>query len=232
MITVRPSDARGHADHGWLDTRHSFSFADDYDPRHMGFRVLRVLNDDLIAPGHGFGMHPHADMEIVTWVLAGRLEHRDSLGNGGLLRAGEAQAMTAGTGIRHSEANPDRQEALRLFQLWITTRRAGLRPTYDQRSFPAERRQNRLCAIAAGDGRDGALTINQDAVVHAALLDAGRTIDHLPAPGRHAWIQVAWGGLTINGTTLADGDGCAISDETRLAIAATADCEFLLIDLP
>jgi redox-sensitive bicupin YhaK (pirin superfamily) len=232
MLTRRPADARGHADHGWLDTWHSFSFADYYDPRHMGFRALRVLNEDVIAPDHGFGLHPHADMEIITWVLSGRLAHRDSLGNGGELTAGEAQVMTAGTGIRHSEANPDPAVPIHLFQLWISTRRAGLKPAYDQRLFPTARRQDRLCPIASGDGRDGSLIIQQDAAVHAALLSRNAVIDHPLAAGRHAWIQVASGALTVNGQMLAAGDGLAVSDEPRLAITSGTDSEFLLIDLP
>lgn len=232
MLTKRPADQRGHAQHGWLDTWHSFSFADYYDPRHMGFRALRVLNDDRIAAGRGFGLHPHADMEIITWVLAGRLEHRDSLGNGGVLAAGEAQAMTAGTGIRHSEVNPDAQAELHLFQLWISTRQRGLKPAYDQRAFPVAQRHDRLCPIASGDGRDGSLVIQQDAVVHAALLKTGTIIGHDLMPGRHAWVQVASGTLTVNGQALNAGDGLAISDESRLAISAQAASEFLLIELP
>jgi redox-sensitive bicupin YhaK (pirin superfamily) len=232
MITLRPSRERGYANHGWLETRFSFSFADYYDPAHMGFRVLRVLNDDLIEAETGFGPHPHRDMEIVTWLLEGAVEHHDSLGRGGVLRPGDAQVMSAGTGIRHSEVNPGGFGRTRLFQLWIEPRAHGLKPAYGQTHVPASERQDRLRAVASHDGRDGSLVIQQDAVVYAALLAAGRTLTHDFAPGRHAWVQVATGGLTINGVALQAGDGCAISAESAAVISATADAEFLFIDLP
>jgi redox-sensitive bicupin YhaK (pirin superfamily) len=232
MIHLRPAEARGHANHGWLDTWHTFSFDSYYDPEHMGFRCLRVINQDRIAPGAGFGMHPHRDMEIVTWVLDGALAHRDSLGSGGILRRGEAQAMTAGSGIRHSEENASADTPVHLLQIWIETRAVGLKPAYAQREFPAAGRRNRWQTIASGDGRDGSLVINQDAVVYTAELAAGATLQHRLAPGRHAWVQVARGTLTINGQALALGDGAAIDDEQDLVLASTTAAELLLFDLP
>jgi hypothetical protein len=231
VIRVRPSGERGHADHGWLDTRHTFSFADHRDPRHMGFRDLRVINEDRVAPSQGFATHGHRDMEIVTWVLAGALEHRDSLGNGSVIRPGDAQRMSAGTGVTHSEVNPSAEEPVHLLQIWILPERAGLPPSYDQRHFAEAERRNRLRLVAARDGRDGAVTLHQDAAIHAALLDAGAEVERALAPGRHAWLQVARGAVDLNGVRLAAGDGAAASDEPRLRIAAREPCELLLIDL-
>jgi len=245
MLTRRPAEARGHADHGWLDSRFSFSFADYHDPRFMGFRALRVLNDDLIAPSTGFGLHGHRDMEIISWIIDGQLKHQDSLGSGGVLTPGIAQVMTAGTGIRHSEENPSADQRMRLLQLWIEPRRAHLKPAYHQREFPLATRRDRLCAVASGDGRDGSLVIQQDAVVFAALLASGKQINHALGVERHAWIQVARGALTVNGVALGAGDGLAVSHEATLTIVSTTtptdstdstgstdDSEFLLIDLP
>ena len=232
MLTKRPSQERGHANHGWLDTRHSFSFADYYDPRHRGFRVLRVLNEDVIAPNTGFGEHGHRDAEIISWVLHGSLAHRDSLGSGGVLRPGVAQVMTAGSGIRHSEMNPSAHEPGHFLQIWLSPRRSGGTPTYDQRDFPPAWRRDRLCPIASGDGREGSLIIQQDAEIYAARLTAGRMLEHPLAPGRHAWIQVAAGTLTVNQLTLTAGDGLAVSAESALTLTATADSEFLLLELP
>jgi redox-sensitive bicupin YhaK (pirin superfamily) len=231
MLMKRASKDRGHANHGWLDTRHSFSFADYDDPRHRGFRALRVINEDIIAPHTGFGEHGHRDMEIISWVLDGALQHRDSLGSGGILRPGDAQVMTAGSGIRHSEMNPSTDQPGHFLQIWISPRRAGYPPTYDQRTYPPTVRHDRLCAIASGDGRDGSLIIQQDAVVYASLLGRGRMLQHSLAQDRHAWIQVAQGSLSVNNLTLAAGDGLAISDEPHLSLHADADSEFLIIDL-
>jgi redox-sensitive bicupin YhaK (pirin superfamily) len=232
MITRRPAEERGHFDHGWLDTYHTFSFAAYHDPAHMGFRDLRVINDDVVQPGRGFGTHGHQDMEIVTYVIEGALEHRDSTGTGSVLRPGDVQRMTAGRGIRHSEFNASREDRLRLLQIWILPAEPGLEPGYEERTFPAAERRNRLCALVTPDGADGTLRIHQDVSVHAALLDAGATTDRAPAPGRHGWVQVARGAVTVNGIDLAEGDGAAVSDETSLAFTAGPEgAEFLYFDL-
>lgn len=231
MIEIRPAAARGHADHGWLNTWHSFSFADYYDPNNMGFRSLRVINEDFIAPAMGFGMHPHRDMEIITYVLEGAIRHKDNLGNGSVIVPGEVQRMSAGTGIVHSEFNGSESEQAHLLQIWIMPDKRGAEPGYDQRPFPKTEIDGRLRLVASRDGRDGALSINQDVDLYASSLEAGTRLEHRLAPGRHAWVQVARGVLNINGTTLAAGDGAAISDEERLAIEATESAEFLLFDL-
>jgi redox-sensitive bicupin YhaK (pirin superfamily) len=232
MITRRPAEERGHFDHGWLDTYHTFSFAAYHDPAHMGFRDLRVINDDVVQPGRGFGTHGHQDMEIVTYVIEGALEHRDSTGTGSVLRPGDVQRMTAGRGIRHSEFNASREDRLRLLQIWILPAEPGLEPGYEERTFPAAERRNRLRALATPDGGDETLRIHQDVSVHAALLDGGATTDYAPAPGRHGWVQVARGAVAVNGTALAEGDGAAVSDETSLAFTAGPEgAEFLYFDL-
>lgn len=231
MIEIRSAAARGHADHGWLNTWHSFSFADYYDPNNMGFRSLRVINEDFIAPAMGFGMHPHRDMEIITYVLEGAIRHKDNLGNGSVIVPGEVQRMSAGTGIVHSEFNGSESEQAHLLQIWIMPDKRGAEPGYDQRPFPKTEIDGRLRLVASRDGRDGALSINQDVDLYASSLEAGTRLEHRLAPGRHAWVQVARGVLNINGTTLAAGDGAAISDEERLAIEATESAEFLLFDL-
>ena len=202
MIQVRKAAERGHFDHGWLNTYHTFSFADYYDPAHMGFRSLRVINDDRVQPGAGFGMHGHRYMEIVTYVLEGTLEHRDSLGNGERIRAGELQRMTAGTGVRHSEFNPSQSEWVHLYQIWLLPEREGLEPSYEQKAFPEEERRNRLRLVASPDGRDGSLSIRQDARLFLATLDDGREVQHELAPGRHAWLQVLRGGVGLNGSRM------------------------------
>jgi quercetin 2,3-dioxygenase len=231
MITVRKSEERGHFDHGWLDTYHTFSFGDYQDPRHMGFRALRVINEDFVKPGEGFGTHPHRDMEILTWILVGELEHKDSMGNGSVIRPGEAQRMTAGTGVTHSEFNPSRENSVHLLQIWILPEAKNLAPGYEQRNFSPEERKNRLRLIASRDGRDGSVVMHQDSSVFAALLDAGQSVEHVPAPGRYAWIQVARGGVGVNGVALAAGDGAAASGESSLRIEAAKDSEILLFDL-
>ncbi|HET6438429.1 MAG TPA: pirin family protein [Anaeromyxobacter sp.] len=233
MITVRPSAERGHFDHGWLDTRHTFSFADYQDPGHMGFRALRVINEDRVQPGQGFGTHGHRDMEILSYVLAGVLAHRDSSGGGGELRPGEVQRMSAGTGIRHSEFNGSATLPVHFLQIWLLPDRPGHPPSYEQRAFPAEERRGRLRLVASPDGADGSTTLHQDARVYAALLPAGQSLEHPLAEGRHAWVQVARGAVEVNGVRLAEGDGAALSEERAVRIAApgTDDSEILVFDL-
>jgi len=231
MITVRKSGDRGHFDHGWLDTRHTFSFARYRDPDHMGFRDLRVINEDVIRPGGGFGTHPHRDMEIISYVVSGALEHRDSMGNGAVLRPGEVQAMSAGRGITHSEFNPSDTEPGHFLQIWILPREKGADPVWDQKAFPADERRGRLRPVASPDGREGSLRVGQDVTVYASLLPAGASLRHDLTPGRHGWVQVVRGAVDLNGTALAVGDGAAVSDETRLALAATGDSELLVFDL-
>ena len=231
MISVRPAAERGHADHGWLDTRHTFSFASYHDPRYMGFRSLRVINEDRVKPAEGFGTHAHRDMEILTWVLEGALEHKDSMGNGSVIRPGDLQRMSAGTGVTHSEFNPSREAPVHFLQIWLLPRERGLPPGYEQKRFPQEARRGRLRLIAAGDGREGAVTIHQDAEVWTALLEPGESVRHRLAPGRYAWVHVARGALSLNGSTLGAGDGAAVSDESALEITSAAGAEVLLFDL-
>ena len=231
MIRIRRAAERGRFDHGWLDTRHTFSFGRYYDPRFMGFRALRVINEDWVKPGRGFGAHPHDNMEIVTLVLEGELEHRDSLGHGGTIRPGELQRMTAGTGIVHSEANPSSRDVVHLYQIWMLPEREGLEPSYEQRSFQDDGRHNRLRLVASADGREGSLTIRQDASLHLGSLDAGQGVSHDLAPGRHAWLQVLRGSPRVNGHDLAEGDGVALSEEARLSIEADQASDVLVFDL-
>ena len=231
MIRVRKSSDRGGFDHGWLDTRHTFSFGDYYDPRQMGFRALRVINEDRVKPGQGFGTHPHKDMEIVTYVLEGGLMHKDSLGNGGVIRPGDLQRMTAGTGIMHSEYNASATEAVHLYQIWLLPERKGLGPSYEQRAFPEEERRNVLRLVAAPDGSAGALTIRQDARLFLAALEDGREVSHALAPSRHAWLQVLRGPVEVNGLALGAGDGAAVSEEAGLRIRSVGGSELLLFDL-
>jgi redox-sensitive bicupin YhaK (pirin superfamily) len=231
MIQVRRSSERGHFDHGWLDTYHTFSFADYYDPRWTGFRSLRVINDDKVEPGHGFGMHPHRDMEIVTVVLDGALEHKDSLGGGGVIRPGDLQRITAGTGVLHSEYNPSTAEPVHLYQIWLLPERRGLAPGYEQRSFPAESRRGQLQLVASRDGRDGSLTIHQDAALYLANLADGETVRHELRPGRHAWLQVLRGTVEAGGQHLAAGDGAAVSEVSKLSVRADGAADVLLFDL-
>jgi redox-sensitive bicupin YhaK (pirin superfamily) len=232
MIAIRPATERGHADHGWLDTWHTFSFADYYDPRFMGFRVLRVINEDFVAPGRGFPTHGHRDMEIITYVLEGALEHRDSLGTGSVIRPGEVQRMSAGTGVRHSEANPSASEPLHLLQIWIEPSRAGIAPGYEQKAFTDADKRGRLRLVASPDGAEGSVTIHQDARVYSTLLGPGDKVAHRLGPGRHAWLHVARGTLALNGQRLAQGDGAAIGDEPSLTLVGETDTEALLFDLP
>jgi quercetin 2,3-dioxygenase len=232
MITIRKAKERGHADHGWLDTYHTFSFADYWDPRHMGWGPLRVINDDRVAPGRGFPMHAHRDMEIITYVLEGALEHRDSLGTGSVIRPGEVQRMSAGTGVRHSEHNPSNTEPVHLLQIWIEPARTGIAPGYEQKTFAELERRGRLRLIAAADGREGAVTIHQNAAVYATTLARGERVEHALGAGRLAWLQVARGSLLLNGERLEAGDGAAIQSERRLEIEGLEPAEALLFDLP
>ena len=232
MITLRPAQARGHADHGWLNTWYSFSFADYYDPEEMGWGPLRVINDDRIAPGTGFPMHGHRDMEIITYILEGALEHRDSIGNGSVIRPGEVQRMTAGSGIRHSESTPPGDGATHLLQIWIEPEARGLTPGYEQIAIPAAEKHGRLRLIASRDGRAGSVTIHQQAEVYAALLAAGDSVSHHLGPGRLAYLQVAAGAVTLNGLALGAGDGAKVRDESELEIRGEAEAEILLFGLP
>jgi hypothetical protein len=231
MITIRKSDDRGRADHGWLDSRHTFSFADYHDPEQMGFRTLRVINEDRVEPGQGFGTHPHRDMEILSYVLEGALEHKDSMGTSSTIRPGEVQRMTAGTGVLHSEYNPSRKEPVHFLQIWIFPEKKSLKPGYEQKAFPDAERKNRLRLVASRDGRDGSLTIQQDAELYTTLLSRGESVSHPLKAGRHAWVQVARGAATLNGKPLATGDGAAVSGEKALELKATADAEVLMFDL-
>ena len=233
MITIRRSEERGHANHGWLDTSYSFSFADYYDPKHMGFRDLRVINEDRVAAGQGFGMHPHRDMEILTYIIDGELSHRDSMGRGATIRTNDVQRMSAGTGVMHSEVNQS-AKSVHLLQIWLLPEAEGLKPSYEDRTFTAEEKQNQLCLIASHDGHEGSTTINQDASVYASLLDSGKSLELALKPGRHAWVQLVRGELDVNGTKLVKGDGAAISGESELRLASVSgkgQAEFLLFDL-
>jgi quercetin 2,3-dioxygenase len=232
MIRHRKSDERGHFDHGWLQTYHTFSFSRYYDPRHMSFRSLRVMNEDWIAPGQGFGTHDHDNMEIVTYVLEGEVAHRDSLGSGDVLRPGEFQRMTAGTGISHSEFNGSRTDPLHLYQIWLLPERAGLEPSYEQKAFPQDERHNRLRLVASPDGRDGSLTIRQDARIYLSSIDQDRELTHALAGGRHAWLQVLRGKVELSGLAMSAGDGAAISDELNLGVRSHSSSEVMLFDLP
>lgn len=231
MLTVRPAATRGRTSIDWLDSWHSFSFGDYHDPQWRGFRSLRVINDDRVAAGGGFDTHPHRDMEIITWVLSGSLEHRDSLGNGSVIRPGDMQRMTAGTGILHSEFNPSSTDAVHLLQIWLFPDRKGLTPGYEQRAFSPANLQNQLCLVASRDGRQGSVTIHQDADVFAAALDEGRTMRHELPVGRHGWVQVARGRVAVNGHELDTGDGVAISEEPVVEITGRQAAEIVMFDL-
>ncbi len=235
MITIRRAEDRGHANHGWLDSYHTFSFANYYDPQHMGFRSLRVINEDWIAPGRGFGMHSHRDMEIISYVVEGGLQHKDSLGNTAIIRPGEVQRMTAGTGVTHSEYNPSETDAVHLLQIWLLPDRTGLPPSYEQKEYPLADRQGHWRLIASPNGQDGSVTINQDVRLYATVLPSGDSVTYELAANRHAWVQVVRGKISLNGESLDVGDAAAISGlaegENGVAIAAHADTELLLFDL-
>jgi len=231
MIRLRKAPDRGHADHGWLNTYHTFSFADYQDPAHMGFRSLRVINEDRVRPGMGFGTHGHRDMEIISYVLEGALEHRDSMGNGSVLRPGEFQRMSAGTGVRHSEFNPSDAEPVHFYQIWLLPQRAGIRPGYEQKVFAEDEKRGKLRLVASPDGAEGSLTIHQDARVYLSTLHPGESVSHALRAGRHAWLQVLRGRVRINGTLLEAGDGLAVSDERGLTVVGEQPGEVMLFDL-
>ena len=231
-IQLRRASDRGQFDHGWLKTAHSFSFADYYDPRHMGFRVLRVINEDYVAAGRGFGMHPHHDMEIVTYVLEGELGHRDSMGTGSVIRPGDVQRMSAGTGVTHSEMNASKTQRVHLLQIWIVPDKQGYQPSYEQKAFSDADRRNKLRLVASPDGRDGSVSIHQDATISASLLSAGQQVEHTFDKNRYGWLQIARGSVELNGEKLTAGDGAAIRGPGAVPIKAVDDAEFLLFDLP
>ncbi len=231
MINLRKSEDRGHANHGWLDTRFTFSFARYYDPEFMGFRSLRVLNDDRISPGAGFGEHPHDNMEIITYVLDGSLAHRDSTGSVSVITPGLVQRMSAGTGITHSEFNASKTDSLHLLQIWIEPDTMNIEPGYEEKSFETTDKLNRLRLIASPDGRDGSTTIRQDALVYATVLEQGGAVEYRPETGRHQWLHIATGDAELNGTPVSAGDGAAISDETLINLTGIERAELLLFDL-
>jgi len=231
MFTLRKAHERGHADHGWLDTRHSFSFADYHDPKHMGFRALRVINEDRVQPGQGFGSHPHRDMEIISYVLEGALEHRDSMGSGAVLRPGEVQRMSAGTGVRHSEFNASSTEPVHFLQIWLLPSRTGIAPGYEQKAFPRALREGRLQLLASPGGSDGSVTLHADAYLYAGCFGPGVAGELRIAEGRHAWVQLARGRALVNGQELEAGDGAALSDIPVIQIEGGADSEVLIFDL-
>ncbi len=231
MIKLRPSAERGHFNMGWLDTHHTFSFGEYHDPKQMGFRSLRVINEDVVQPGEGFGTHPHNDMEIITCVLEGALEHKDSMGNGSIIRPNEIQRMSAGTGVTHSEFNHSKTDPVHLYQIWILPEKKGIKPGYEQKEFLEDKRRDRLCLIASSDGRDGSVKIHQDVDLYFSLLTAGKKIEWKPRPGRAAWIQIARGNVDLNGNLLREGDGAAVSDEKLLTLQTKEKGEFFLFDL-
>ena len=231
MLTILKSSDRGHADHGWLNTHFTFSFADYYDPKHVQFRTLRVMNDDRVAGGGGFPMHPHRDMEIVTYVLEGALEHRDSMGNGSVIRPGDVQYMSAGTGVTHSEFNASRTEPVHLYQIWMFPDKTGYKPAYGQKNFPAEEKRGKLRLLVSPDGREGSIQIRQDNQLYATVLGAHESVRYELKPGRHAYVQVARGSVKLNGKQLQEGDGAAISEEKLVEIIGTETAEVLVFDL-
>jgi len=230
-LTLRKAADRGRANFGWLDSRHTFSFGHYHDPRHMGFGALRVINDDRVASGGGFPPHPHRDMEIVSYVLSGALEHKDSLGTGSVIRPGDVQRMSAGTGIQHSEFNASLSDPVHFLQIWIVPERRGLPPGYEQKTFPDSDKRGRLCLIGSRDGREGSVTIHQDVALYATLLDGRQAVSHHLEPGRNAWVHVARGGVSLNGERLEAGDGVAVRGPATLRLDAGAAAEVLLFDL-
>jgi redox-sensitive bicupin YhaK (pirin superfamily) len=231
MITLRRSDERGRTKLDWLDSRHTFSFGEYHDPRNMGFRDLRVINEDRVSPGKGFGTHSHRDMEIITYVLEGAVEHKDSTGNQTIIRPGDVQRMSAGTGISHSEYNPSKTEPVHFLQIWILPQQQNLAPSYEQRAFDLEKNRGRWILVAAKDGRDGAVTVHQDVALSVARLLPGQQASYRLKPGRHAWLHAARGNITLNGAALNEGDGAAVSDEEILEVGAVEDAEVLIFDL-
>jgi redox-sensitive bicupin YhaK (pirin superfamily) len=231
VITIRKSNDRGHANHGWLDTRHTFSFGGYHDPEHMNYRSLRVINQDVVAPGRGFGRHAHRDMEIISYLVDGTLQHQDSMGHTEDMRAGDVQVMTAGTGVMHSEQNPSTDEPVHFLQIWIEPRERGLTPSYAQRRFDVSERRDRLRLLASPDGLDGSLPIHQEAEVYATLLSEGHALAHRLRQGCHAWVQVVRGAVEVGGQRLEAGDGAAIDNVDSVSLRALEDTEFLLFDL-
>lgn len=231
MLTIRRSDERGNSNWGWLDSRHTFSFGEYVDPAQMGFRSLRVINEDRVTPGKGFGTHPHRDMEILSYVIEGSMEHKDSMGTGSVIVPGELQRMTAGTGITHSEFNPSATNPLHFLQIWILPAQKGLEPSYEQRAFPMEERRGQFVLVGSQDGRDGSLTIHQDVSLYASRFDGGQTASHTFAPERNGWVQVVHGSLLANGEEFNAGDGGALTGAESLELRATSDAEVLLFDL-
>lgn len=230
MMNIRRANERGHANHGWLDTYHTFSFANYYDPEWMGYRSLRVINDDIVMPGMGFGTHPHRDMEIITYVLSGALQHKDSMGNGRVIKAGDVQYMAAGTGVQHSEFNPSKDEAVHLLQIWIQPDQRGAKPRYAEKAF-AETPPGKLHLVTSKTGRDGSIEIHQDADLWLAKLDSGQAVTHPLAKGRNAWVHVAEGEVVLNGKSLAAGDAAAVNAESALQFKASKPSQVLLFDL-
>jgi quercetin 2,3-dioxygenase len=230
MRMLRRSNERGYADHGWLKSRHTFSFAGYYDPQFMGFGPLRVINDDRVDPGRGFGTHPHNNMEIISYVVEGELEHKDSMGNGSVIRPGEVQRMTAGTGVTHSEYNPSRESEVRFLQIWLIPETRDITPGYEQKFF-GEKRDNRLCLVASRDGADGSVTVHQDVNLYASVLDAGSELRHDLQPGRMAWLQIVSGAVQVGEDVLEEGDALAVVQEQDLKIVARSAANFLLFDL-
>lgn len=231
MLTLRPASARGLADHGWLVSRHSFSFADYHDPAHMGFRALRVINEDRVSPARGFGTHGHRDMEIVSYVLEGKLGHQDSLGTGSVIEPGDVQRMSAGTGVRHSEMNPSPGDPVHFLQIWLIPSKNGIAPSYEQKTFTDAEKRGRLRLVASPDGHDGSVTIHTDARLYAGLFDGEESAALELAPGRHAWVQVARGAIELNGQKMVAGDGAALSGETSLVLRGGVNSEVLVFDL-
>ena len=232
MINVRPADARGKSDFGWLDSKHSFSFGDYYDPAHMGFRTLRVINEDKVAAGKGFGPHPHRDMEIVSYVIDGALGHKDSMGTGSTIRPGEVQRMSAGTGVTHSEMNADPSNPVHFLQIWIMPEKRGIEPGYEQKAFSAEEKRGKLRLVGSRDGREGSVTIHSDVNLYATLLSPNDKVNYELPPSRHAYVHVVRGAVSMNGMRLGAGDGAAVSEERALELTGREDAEVLLFDLP
>lgn len=231
MIQVRKANERGHAQHGWLDSFHSFSFADYYDPRHMGFRSLRVINEDRVAPGRGFPTHAHRDMEIVSYVLDGSLSHKDSMGTGSVIKPGDVQRMSAGSGVRHSEFNASNEDQVHFLQIWLLPEQRNLPPGYEQKTFQDAEKRGKLRLVASRDGREGSVTVHQDVALYAGLFDAGEKAEHTLSPGRHAWVHVARGSARVNGVELGAGDAAQLSEEERVVLEGVAGGEVLVFDL-
>lgn len=232
MIQVRRSEERGHAQHGWLESYHTFSFANYYDPKFTGFRDLVVINEDRVQPGRGFGKHPHNDMEIISYVLDGELAHKDSMGSGSVIRPGDVQRMSAGRGVVHSEFNHSQEKRVHFLQIWIQPRVKGIEPSYEEKRFPIEEKKNRLRLVASPTGEEGSITIHQDSKLYSSLLEEGKELSFQLGPSRYAWVQVARGAIEVNGNLLKEGDGAAISEEKALKIVSKNPAEFLLFDLP